>query len=516
MAIVQRILFAALALGCGVEPAEPSGLTASVLDPVPAAFSDREPQEPTEPTEPAPEWREATQAEGSGGGPTPPSPPAKPPNIILILADDLTWTLLPYMPEVKRLQADGVTFENYFVSNSLCCPSRATLFTGLHPHSSGVWANIGPEGGLAAWQTGDHEDATFATALQASGYHTALLGKWINGYEPTKNRPQRGWSDWHVAGYAYGAYNYDLSRNGEVVHYGTEPEDYITDVLAGIAGEIVSTARTPFFVQLSTFAPHKPYIAAKRHAAVHADTVYPRTAAFGVRASATDPAWLRAVPPLTDGNITAIDTAFRQRVRAVQAIDEAIGALRAQIEELGIAENTCIVFTSDNGYHMGERSLLPGKRTPYDTDVHVPLIVVGPGVAAGSTVQAITQNVDLCPTFTELGGAETLPGDGRSLVPWLKGNQPTEWRTHALLEHRASAVDQPDDPDAVEGAEAGGPPSYRALRGPDGLYVEYSTGEREWHDSKTDPDQVTNTWHLLPAATQAALAERLRQETQPR
>ncbi len=147
---------------------------------------------------------------------------------------------------------------------------------------------------------------------------------------------------------------------------------------------------------------------------------------------------------------------------------------------------------------------MPGKMTAFDEDIHVPLIVTGPGVRAGATVDAITDNIDLCPTFAELGGA-TLPAhvDGRSLVPLLRGEPTSQWRSVALVEHRGPHRD-PSEPDAPA-ARSGNPTTYEALRAPSWLYVEYADGEREYHDRVADPDELRNTFPSLSDAQKTAL-----------
>src|SRR6202030_23788 len=120
---------------------------------------------------------------------------------------------------------------------------------------------------------------------------------------------------------------------------------------------------------------------------------------------------------LSAADIAAIDRDFRKRAQSVLAVDRMIGELQAAVAAIGATRNTYFVFSSDNGYHMGEHRLMPGKMTAFDTDIRVPLIVTGPGVPAGRTIEEIVQNTDLCPTFAELGFATAPPSvDGRSLA----------------------------------------------------------------------------------------------------
>jgi arylsulfatase A-like enzyme len=149
------------------------------------------------------------------------------------------------------------------------------------------------------------------------------------------------------------------------------------------------------------------------------------------------------------------------------------------------------VFSSDNGLHMGEHRLRPGKLTAFDTDIKVPLIVTGPGVPAGRTVSQMSENIDLCPSFEELAGARAPPSvDGHSLVALLHGRHVPGWRRDALIEHHGRVLDAGDPDLPSEGS--GNPPSYEAIRTPRSLYVEYVTGEREYYDLKRDPFELHN------------------------
>jgi hypothetical protein len=227
------------------------------------------------------------------------------------------------------------------------------------------------------------------------------------------------------------------------------------------------------------------------------------------------------VPPLLQHEKDAIDDEFRERAQCVLAIDKMVSDIRATLHALGKDQNTYIFFSADNGYHMGEYSFLPGKMTPFDTDIQVPLIVIGPGVPH-QTVSQITQTVDLAPTFTELGGntPPTEP-DGHSLVPLLHGPQPPNWREMALIEHHGPP-DDPNDPDKEKHEKRSGdanPPNYEALRSNTYLYVEYSNvpgkvSEYGYYDldpksAGYDQYELKNVFTGLPAGTKATLHDAL-------
>jgi N-acetylglucosamine-6-sulfatase len=441
-----------------------------------------------------------------------PVPAAARPNFVVILTDDQDLTLgsLDYMPRTRELIAQqGMTFSNYFVPLSLCCPSRATILTGLYPHNHKVYTNFPPDGGYERFDELRHERASLATALHAAGYRTALIGKYLNGYPGTEKSTYvpPGWDEWAspVAGSAYAAYRFTLNENGKTVKYGSKPEDYMTDVLAGKATAFVRGAAAPagngkpFFLYLATYAPHKPATPAKRHAGLFPGLKAPRTPSFNEADVSDKPARIRALPKLDAGQIAAIDTIYRKQRLSLQAVDEMVAALVRALQETGQLANTYIVFTSDNGFHMGQHRLDQGKYTPYETDVHVPLLIRGPGVPAGGTASALAASVDLAPTLAELAGAKlTVDFDGRSLVPLLRGQIPSDWRRMVLLEQFAfppappragEALEPPDEQDAKAASDY---PAHAGVRTADFKFVAYATGEREVYDLRSDPDELAN------------------------
>jgi N-acetylglucosamine-6-sulfatase len=452
---------------------------------------------------------------------TPPQP-----NIVFVLTDDLSTDLLPYMPNVRRLAARGTSFTNYFVTDSLCCPSRASILTGQYPHDTGIFRNTGPDGGFLAFHARGLEQDTYATNLQGVGYRTALMGKYLNQYSPSRIRTPLGgpyvppgWTDWTVAGNGYQGFNYRLARTVRVVRHGFRARDYLTNVLArqglDFIGESVAEG-SPFMLNVWTFAPHAPAIPAPRDAYRFPTLTAPRDPSFDEADMSDKPAWLRDHRSLTDGEEVRIDETFRERVRSVQAVDRMVGRLQRRLRALGVARNTYIVFSSDNGFHLGQHRLTPGKLTVFDPDVRVPLIVAGPGVPAGRTVDAMVENTDLCPTFAELAGAPAPPNaDGHSLVPLLRGDAaagsgsgpPADWRDAVLIEHHGN-VGGAGDPDSPP-AGSGNPPSYEALRSQDTLYVEYADGERELYDLASDPFQLHNLADEVPPQRLATLSGQL-------
>jgi arylsulfatase A-like enzyme len=205
---------------------------------------------------------------------------------------------------------------------------------------------------------------------------------------------------------------------------------------------------------------------------------------------------------LSGYQLERIDKVFRKRVEDVQSIDDLLASIESTLVADDAVDNTYIVFSSDNGLHTGEYRLMPGKLTAFDTDIHVPLIVDGPGVPAGSQSDAMTENIDLAKTFAAIGGT-SLPGDGHSLVPLLNGWTPTAWRNAILVEHHGPDL-YGSDPD-YQAIPAGSPTTYEAMRTNDFLYVEYRDGEREYYDLQTDPFELHNLAGQLGAGALARL-----------
>jgi N-acetylglucosamine-6-sulfatase len=422
------------------------------------------------------------------------------PNIVFVLTDDLSMDLLPYMPQVQALQAQGMTFANYFVSDSLCCPSRSSIFTGNFPHDTGVFTNSGPDGGIQAFFNNNDENATFNLALQRAGYRTAMMGKYLNGYLQGPDRSPvpstyvpPGWDEWDVAGWGYREFNYRLNINGTLHRFGHAGRDYLTDVIARRGVRFIdrsATAGKPFFLELATFSPHTPYTPAPRYRQDFSGLQAPRPPSFDVLPTDA-PSWLATRPPLTGDQVQGIDQAFRRRVQAVQAVDDLISRVRTALDRHGLSANTYIVFSSDNGLHTGAYRLTPGKLTAFDTDIHVPLVIQGPGVPAGQSSDAMAQNVDLAKTFTAIGGTN-LPSDGHDLLALAHGQTTVDWRNAVLVEHHgpAGAADTAD-PDAQD-RSSGNPPTYEAMRTPRFLYVEYADDEREFYDLQSDPNELHN------------------------
>lgn len=393
---------------------------------------------------------------------SPQAQPVQPPNIVVIMADDLDVQSLQaaidngplgngdtFMPNLKRFILTGASsFTNSFVTESLCCPSRSTFLTGLYPHNHGVLRNTGENGGFAAFDKAFKGSTPLPAWLQTIGYRTAHVGKYLNGYLDYKVVPG-GWTEWQalVDNSTYCMYDYKISQNGKLLdfndnaHPGQPDSEYQTDVLAGLAEEIVrSTDTRPLFLSVAPLATHVETLCADgsiRPAPRHIDTVslplpqLPQVASFNEADMTDKPAWMQ---PLPLQNVAALQTLYNDRIAALRSIDDLIGKVGAALDETaGRLNQTVFIFTSDNGYLLGQHRWA-GKVLLYEESIRVPLIIKVPGIAGPQTISQFALNNDLAPTIAELAGVTPAPAvDGQSLLPLLKGQQPT-WRKRFLVE----------------------------------------------------------------------------------
>jgi N-acetylglucosamine-6-sulfatase len=445
-------------------------------------------------------------------------PSAAQPNIVFIMSDDQDVATMQYMPRVQELlAAQGVTFENSFVTSSICCPSNVTALTGQYTFNHGVLNNILPTGGFQKFvdmrTDGDPatqgDESTLATWLDDAGYNTARVGKYLVSYPDDSTYVPPGWDEWYAQYGGIGMYfNYSLNENGTVVRYGSAPEEYSTDVLTAKAVDFINRAEAndaqPFYLQFNPSAPHGvdrngPAIPAPRHAGMFAGAQAPRTPSFNEADVSDKPPPIRNMPLLTTAQIAAIDSEYQTRLEALQALDEGIGQLIDTLAARGELENTYIVFTSDNGYHLGQHRFLGSKFQVYEEDIRVPLIIRGPGVQAGATVEQMAVNIDLAPTMARWGRA--TPDrimDGQSLTPLLgQSAEAQNWRKDFLVElYRHLPPAQNGD-------------VIKALRTEHEVYVEYQSGPRELYDLTTDPYQLQNVYATADPDHIADLSQRL-------
>jgi N-acetylglucosamine-6-sulfatase len=382
-----------------------------------------------------------------------------------------------------ELVNNGVTFRNGFVTAPLCCPSRATFLRGQYAHNHTVETNTSPKGGETRFREVGCDRSTVATWLQNAGYRTALFGKYLNAYKDTYIPP--GWERWFAA---YGrAADQRFNDQGSVVDYPPERhhwEDVITEqAIAWLDG--LAASEEPFFLYLASHAPHQPATPAKRHADRFSDEPLPRPLNFNERDVADKPQWVRDTDLQSDERIRRMQRLYRNRLRTLLGVDEMIGRLLDTLRGIRRLDDTYVFYVSDHGFHLGEHRQYPGKRSPYEEDIRIPMIVRGPGVARGATRDHLVVSNDFAPTLAELVGAD-IPDfvDGRSMVPLLGEEPPPvgEYRQRVLFSQIRSKTTRGPSPI----------PTYLGVRTLSHSYVEYETGERELYNLQEDPYQLHN------------------------
>ena len=465
------------------------------------------------------------------------------PNILVLMTDDMRNDDLRFMPHVRELIGDqGVHFANMFSPQPLCCPARASFDTGLYSHNHHVWSHVSPYGFRAL-----DDRQTLPVWLHGLGYDTAFLGKYLNGYgrQPKYGRSSLryvppGWTDWrgsidnrkhtggHLSGGTYRYFDTTLSNNGQL-----EPHDgeFQTHLYSRITQQLVrreSRSPNPFFAWISFTTPHsgtpkekddpRPVPLDDGTVQVFQNPARPNyvKGRFDQRISripggddprdevAKKPFFIRERSPITPLEESDVLEDYRQRVEALSVVDDEVANIMESLERSGELDNTYVVFTSDNGYFLGEHRMRQGKILPYDPSLRVPLMMRGPGIPAGQVRTDPFLMPDFAPTFLDAAGAAPRPGlDGQSMLPiarygdrgWTRGIL-TETGPRVIGEDVKESdnflVDDNELSVELQGSR------YATLRFSIGvrtgryLYVEHASHERELYDLKTDPRQFVN------------------------
>lgn len=311
-----------------------------------------------------------------------------------------------------------------------CCPSRVNLWTGKSPHNTNVTDVNPPHGGYPKFVAKGFNSAYLPIWLQEAGYATYYTGKLFNAHTIYNyDSPHAaGWagSDFLLDPYTYEYMNATFQRNTDkpVKHEG----QYSTDVIAEKAYAFLDdgiNGDKPFFLGIAPIAPHcnivhnelangnfteksvkmSPPVAAKRHEHLFPDVVVPRTPHF----NPDEPncvAWIKDLPKQNQTNIDYNDDFYRHRLRSLQAVDEIVQGVIERLEAAGVLENTFVIYSTDNGYHIGQHRLQPGKQCAFQEDVNIPLMIRGPGVPEGAVYNSVTTHTDLAPTILRLAGVE--------------------------------------------------------------------------------------------------------------
>ena len=424
-----------------------------------------------------------------------PSPAPTPPNIVVILTDDMRADLLDDLPTVQReLVGRGRTFEQAFVVDPVCCPSRTSFLRGQYAHTTSVYDIDGPFGGWGQIRDAGLESSTLATWLTPT-HHTALVGKYVNGYNSAAVVPP-GWDRWRAMmkpGYPAGAWTMSVQGTKS-----TPPSYSTTAMTDEAAAAIVAAGAEPIFLWVGYYAPHNPSTAEPRFANESAqcgDVDYRTTPSFneagsdkvaidGLNAMKDKARWHKgrtawsASKSMTEGRTIPL-----RGCRSLLSVDEGVGRIVAALEEKDPGlRNTVIVFSSDQGIQYGEHNW-SGKRVPYEGSIRVPLVVRADGLlpdegTASIDRQNLVLNIDLAPTLLDLVGTTATPGcpstepfatacasrggafDGQSFAPLLDESP----HPYPGFADRTFLIEMYDDD---------GFPTYCAVRSPDAKLIRY-------------------------------------------
>jgi len=443
------------------------------------------------------------------------------PNVVVVMTDDQTQASLEKMGTVgAELVQRGATFANSFTNWPLCCPSRATFYTGQYAHNHGVLGNSPPDGGFGRFD----DSNALPLWLQTAGYRTIHVGKYLNGYGEAETDPAYvppGWNEWYAAtsGSTQSVYDYTLNQNGSLVGYGSAATDFKQDMFTNLAVDAINRNAPggPFFLGVMYTAPHsggpnpnrqppfncgatgKP---APRHATAFDSQPLPLPPSYSEADVSDKPAAIQGLPAITAEETSAIQRKYRCRLESLLSVDEGVGRIIDALEAAGELDRTLLVFTSDNGFFHGEHRVQTGKNRVYEEAARVPLVIRGPDVPEGVTIDDLAVNADLAPTILEATGATTgRTVDGRSLLPFAA--HPDRYHGRELLLEKGNVLDADDD-----GAPQSG--EFAAIRTSRYVYVQNATGEVELYDLLADPFQLTNqAANAAFDAVEASLVERL-------
>jgi arylsulfatase A-like enzyme len=362
----------------------------------------------------------------------------KRPNIVLIMSDDHAahamscyGSKINHTPNLDRIAREGMRFTNAFVTNSICTPSRAVILTGKYSHLNGV----------SVFNRFDGGQQTFPKLLQQAGYQTAIVGKWHLFSDPT------GFDYWNILP------GQGLYHDPVMIEQGQSKKlkGYVTDLITDHAiGYLEKRDRNrPFCLLVHHKAPHRQWAPDERHAKMYDDVTVPMpdnyfddyrhrspAAAEATMRIARDAVKsdLKQDPPLGLSGKALAEWKYQRYIkdylRCVASVDDNVGRLLDYLDRTKLAENTLVIYTSDQGFFLGEHGWFD-KRFMYEESLRMPLVVRYPGhVPAGATCDRMVLNLDFAPTLLELAGVKApLDMQGRSMAPLLAGQTPADWRT---------------------------------------------------------------------------------------
>lgn len=357
------------------------------------------------------------------------------PNFLFVYTDDQRWDAMgvvqremgergryPWFqtPNMDRLAAEGVRFRNAFVTLSLCAPSRAAFLTGRYNHNNGVANNS---------TSFPENNVTYASLLRAAGYKTAYVGKWHMGAQ----KGRRPGFDYSASFVGQGKYvDCPFEINGKA----TPTSGWVDDVSTDFAIEFMKQHRSePFSLAVGFKACHQPFEpperAKNRFVGAEARPV-PNLTGKAIYRLPSEGGKAARAPTDVDPAKSKVNVGYFQ---SISAADDCLGRLLDALDELGLADNTVVIFTSDNGYYLGEHELLD-KRSLYEESLRIPLLIRYPKrFGKGKVLDEMALNIDIAPMLLDLAGV-TIPSEmqGRSLLPVAAGEK-TEWRKSFLAEY---------------------------------------------------------------------------------
>lgn len=416
-------------------------------------------------------------------------PGAKPRNVVFILSDDHRYDAMGFLghpfletPHMDSIARNGAYVKNACVTTALCSPSRASILTGLYTHKHRVIDNNRniPEGTLF-----------FPQYLQAAGYSTAFLGKWHMGGESADPRP--GFDYWLSF---RGQGNYLPTKEGLNLNGKQIPQKgYITDELTDYAVQWLKQQqpeKKPFFMYLSHKGVHANFTPAARHAGRYKNARFalPASQSETKENDAKKPRWVRDQRNSWHGvdfpyhSELDIATYYKNYCETLLAVDDSIGRVLQTLKEMGVLENTLVIYMGDNGFMFGEHGLID-KRVAYEESIRVPMVMQCPGLfAGGQTIAPVVANIDVAPTILEAAGLERPSHmDGQSFLPLAQKKQ-VPWRDWFLYVYYW----EKNFPQS---------PTVFALRGDRYKYITYYGlwDTDELYDLQADPQERVNLIH---------------------
>lgn len=460
------------------------------------------------------------------------------PNVVVVMADDMRVDDLRFMPRLRRLVGStGATFANSFSSYPLCCPARASFLLGTYAHNHGVYYHEAPYGFRAL-----DDSETVATALSRAGYQTGFVGKYLNGYGPQRSRVSGekpsvryvppGWTDWmgavenvfppghRLRGSTYDYLDTTINVNGVLTpHQG----EYQTGVFGRLTRSLVRkyAGGGPFFLYLSAVAPHHggprepddpkdvrrrdgkveefrsparpPWVRGRFDDRVRRAAGLPRGGG-PAEADVSDKPRPMRVPELRRAERRALAELTRQRGESLFVLDREVKRLVAELRRTGEWRDTVLLFTSDNGYFLGEHRVRTGKVRPHEPSLKVPLLVTGPGVGQGRRYDPV-ETVDLTATILDLAGATMRHAlDGASVAPSFQADQ--GWTDPVVYEGLLGVWRGKEPTRAFPDAR-----TAVGIRTAQYKYVRQRSGGEQLYDLNRDPNEL-HSRHDDPAMTE--------------